>query len=355
MNKKLLVKNLPKLVNNYFNNRPINSVTEIKITHACNQRCKQCDIYNDKSKPIHLSLKNYKKICRNLQNYGSLVGMISGGEPLLNPAVDKMLLQAKNVFPLSVSLVTGLYFPYEKIRKTISLCLKNNINIQTSLDALGEKSEYIRGVKNHAEIVLNNMQKISLEKRRLNSSSFLYANCVLSNLNLEQIEGVIEAVKDVGWKTTIGIYHSLIERTNQDDEMKISDSNKFSKVVEFLTDNPDILNLNSFIKGLPREMTKDYQDFCPFIDGKRTSTRLTIYENGELHLCKGDAVGNVLQEELKDIFSGERYNDMLREYKNCNGCWSSCYTQKHLLFHPKTPKETIHNIVKLLNLKNAAK
>ncbi|MBS3741673.1 MAG: radical SAM protein [Candidatus Cloacimonetes bacterium] len=355
MNKPLFLQTLPKVINNYFSDRPINSVTEIKVTHACNQRCRQCNIYKDKSKPIHLSYKKFEKICRNLKNYGSLVGMISGGEPLLNSEIDKILLHSLNIFPLSVSLVTGLYFPYEKIADTITLCLENNINLQTSLDALGKKSEYIRGVKNHSEIVLKNMQLIAEKKQKIGSSSFLYANCVLSNLNLEQVPHVIKANKNAGWKTTIGVYHSLIERTNQADEMKIASRDKFNQVVEFLTDNPDVLNLNTFIKGLPRVMDNDFPDYCPFLQGKRTSTRLTLYENGDLYLCGGKSIGNLLDENLKTILESAIYQRRLQEYKNCQGCWSSCYTQKHLLFHPNGPAQALHNISKLLNLKTAAK
>ena len=355
MNKTLLLKTLPKVINNYFNDRPINSVTEIKVTHVCNQRCRQCNIYKDKSKPIHLSFPKYKKICKNLNNYGALVGMISGGEPLLNPEINQILLHSLKIFPLSVSLVTGLYFPYEKIADTISLCLKNNINLQTSLDALGKKSEYIRGVKNHSKIVLENMKKIAEEKEKLGSDSFLYANSVLSNLNLEQIPEIIKASKKAGWKTTIGVYHSLIERTNEDDEMKITDSDKFYETVEFLKDNPDVLNLNTFIEGLPRVLEHNFPDYCPFIQGKRTSTRLTIYENGDLYLCGGKSIGNLLDEDLTTILESEIYAKRLQEYKNCHGCWSSCYTQKHLLFHPKNLAQSLHNISKLLNLKSAAR
>ena len=348
-----LLKNSCKAVANFIKNRPINSVTEIKITRLCNQRCRQCNIFEKQTEPNHLNYTNFRRIARKLQKYGSLVGMISGGEPLLNPDLPKILLHSKKVFPLSTSLVSGLYFDYTKISNIMDICLGENINIQTSLDGLGDIGDYLRGVKNHSKIVLKNMEMIASKKDRIQSKSFVYVNCVLSALNLHQVPDIIHACKDVGWKVTIGLYHSIIETTKEDDEMKIKNKDKFLEVVEFLKDNPDILNLNTFITGLPRILDNDFPDYCPFVDGKRTSTRLTIMENGDLHLCFGDKIGNLLGEDLKDIFNNDPYKERLGQYKKCDGCWSSCFTQKYLLTHPQNIKQAIHHIGKLFNLKTA--
>jgi len=218
--------------------------------------------------------------------------MISGGEPLLHPDIQKILTYAKKVFPLSVSLVTGLYFPYVRISPTISHCLDENINIQTSLDGLGAIGDDIRGVPNHSSTVLKNMEKIAQEREKRGSNSFLYVNCVLSGKNLEQVPNIIQAVQNVGWKTTIGLYQTVTPTTQYDDDMVIKNQETFLKTVEFLQNNPNILNLTTYIEGLPRALTKDYPDFCPFVDGKRTATRLTIMENGDIHLCYGAKIGN---------------------------------------------------------------
>ena len=302
-----------------------------------------------------MNYADYRVIARKLQKYGSLVGMISGGEPLLHPDIIDILAHAKKVFPISVSLVSGLYFDFNKIEDVIVFCLKNDINIQTSLDGLGENGDYLRGVKDHADTVLGNMKKITALKKELGSSSFTYANCVLSAKNLEQVPDIIKASKDAGWEVTIGLYHSLLDTTKEDDEMKITDTETLQKTIDFLSDNPAILNLNSFIEGIPRIINNDFPDFCPFMDGKRTATRLTIMHNGEVHLCKGDAIGNLLEQDLDEIIKSKKYKNLLVEYTSCEGCWSSCYTQKYLLFHPQNFKQVFEHGKKLLNLKEAAK
>lgn len=349
------LKSSTKAITHFFNNHPINSVTEIKITRLCNQRCRQCSIYERRTEPKHLTYTNFHRIAHKLQKYGSLVGFISGGEPILNPELPEILLYSKKVFPLSVSLISGLYFDYDKIADIINLCLEENINIQTSVDGLDRTGEYLRGVKNHSETILKNMERIADRKEKINSKSFLYANCVLSAINLSQVPKIIQACKNVGWKVTIGLYHHITGTTKKDDEMIIKNKNKFLEVVKFLKDNPNILNLNTFITGFPRILDNDFPDYCPFVDGKRTSTRLTIMENGDLHLCFGDKIGNLIEEDLQDIFNSETYKERLRQYKKCDGCWSSCYTQKYLLTHPQNIKQTIHNAEKLFNLKTAVR
>ncbi|MBN2017261.1 MAG: radical SAM protein [Candidatus Cloacimonetes bacterium] len=355
MRKKKLLKTLPKVAQHFLQNKPINSVTEIKITRLCNQRCRQCNIHEDLTGNPYMSLSEYMLVLRRLKKYGSLVGMISGGEPLLHPDIIEILKHAQKTFPLSVSLVTGLYFDYEKISDVIDFCLKNGINIQTSLDGLEETGSYLRGVENHPAIILSNMKKITERKKEFNSSSFTYVNCVLSAKNLHQVPEIIEASKDAGWEVTVGVYHSLLDTTKEDDEMKITDAEALHNTIDFLTDNPSILNLNSFIEGIPRILDNDFPDFCPFVDGKRTATRLTIMHNGEVHLCKGDAVGNLLDQDLENIMENDQYRRTLEEYSTCDGCWSSCYTQKYLLFHPQNFSQVLAHGRKLFNLKGAAK
>ena len=355
MKKRTLLKTLPKVTKHFLQNKPINSVTEIKVTRLCNQRCRQCNIHENREGNPFMSMSEYMLVLRKLKKYGSLVGMISGGEPLLHPDIIEILAQAKEAFPLSVSLVTGLYFDYDKISDVIDFCSKNGINIQTSLDGLGETGSYLRGVERHPEIILSNMKRITERKKELSSPSFTYVNCVLSAKNLDQVPDIIKASKDAGWEVTIGVYHSLLDTTKKDDEMKIKDAEALQKTIDFLTGNPAILNLNSFIEGIPRILHNDFPDFCPFVDGKRTATRLTIMHNGEVHLCKGDAIGNLLEQNLDEIVNGNQYEETLTEYSSCDGCWSSCYTQKYLLFHPQNFSQILAHGKKLLNLKGAAK
>jgi MoaA/NifB/PqqE/SkfB family radical SAM enzyme len=72
-------------------------------------------------------------------------------------------------------------------------------------------------------------------------------------------------------------------------------------------------------------------------------------ENGDVHLCKGNPIGNVFNQSLKDIFSSYEYQRRLDEYSRCEGCWTTCYTQRYLLVRPKSVSQAVTNIKKLTN------
>lgn len=325
--------------------RPLNSSAEIRITRLCSQRCRQCSVYDRNTDPANMSWENIQLVMQRLREYGALIGFISGGEATLVPYLDKILIDAKRTFKIATTLVTGLVNKTAVIEKFGSVALENNINIQTSLDGLGEIGDSLRGVKNFADTVLKHMQWLS--EKRGNSKSLLYANIVLNNLNLEQAPELIKRARDLGWLTTIGLYHTLTATTRSDDEMRILPGERLNKLMTFLENNNDILNLDVFIRGIMPFIETQKSKMCAFVDSKFLSTRTTIMENGDVHLCHGAPIGNVLQTDLKTIFSGEAYRQRLSQYRQCSGCWTTCYTQRYLLTHPQSIKEIVENYRKV--------
>ena len=166
-----------------------------------------------------MSWEKFQRINQKLKEYGSYIGFISGGEATLVPHLDKILIEAKKTFTLSTTLVTGLYNQFETIQKTGKLALDHDIHIQTSLDGLDKLGDHLRGVPHFSDTVLKHMEWISTNRR--NSKSILYANIVINNLNLDQVPQLIRRSNDIGWKTTIGLYHTLTQSTRYDKTLKL--------------------------------------------------------------------------------------------------------------------------------------
>lgn len=346
MNKIIQIKNGIK---NAIARRPLNSSTEIRLTHLCTQRCRQCSIYERKTNPPIMSLENFRLVAQRLREYGAYIGFISGGEATLVPHLNEILQEAKKTFPLATTLVTGLYNKTATIEKAGTFALENDINIQTSLDGFDELGDQLRGAKDFAVTVLKHMQLLSA--KRQHSKSLLYANIVINNLNLEQVPELIQRANDLGWQVTIGVYHSLTATTRFDHDLKLVPGKRLDKLLDFLTDNPNILNLKTFIKGINNFVISERSDICVFNDSPILSTRLTIMEDGAVHLCWGKPIGNLYQQNLKSIFSSAEYRQRLNEYRGCSGCWTTCYTQRYLLTHPRNPAELWQNIKKVAGLK----
>ena len=296
-----------------------------------------------------MSWERFQLLAERLRDYGAAIGFISGGEATLVPHLDKILYEAKKTFCLSTGLVTGLYNKTDIIERIGRIALDLDINIQTSLDGLGDLGDYLRGAEHFSDTVLKHMAWLS--ENRKNSKSLLYANIVVNNLNMDQVPELIQRAKDIGWKTTIGMYHSLTATTRADDELMLKPGKRLEKLLDFLDNNPDILNLNSFIRGISDFVTGGTTDICAFVDAPVLTTRTTIMEDGAVHLCYGGPVGNIFEQTLDEIFDSREYKDRLIAYRSCSGCWTTCYTQRYLLIHPRSAKELIQNLWKIIRLK----
>lgn len=329
--------------------QPLNSSAEIRLTRLCSQRCRQCSVYERKTNPASMTFDQFKIIAQRLKDYGAYIGFISGGEATLVPDLDKILIEAKKTFSIATTLVTGLYNKTETIQHFGKVALENNINIQTSLDGLGSIGDSLRGVDNFSDTVLNHMKWLS--ENRHGSRSLLYANIVLNNLNLDQVPELVQRAVDLGWKTTIGLYHTITSTTRSDDDLRIRPGRRLERVLNFLDGNPDIMNLNSFIRGIEPFVSGDQRKICAFIDSPVLSTRITIMENGDVHLCYGSPIGNIFENKLDMIFSSDQYDQRIEEYRSCGGCWTTCYTQRYLLVHPSSFNELVDNFKKVRGTK----
>jgi len=344
---------IPKLIINTirkgFSRKPLNSSTEIRLTRLCTQHCRQCSLYERTTEPPTMSPEKFKRLSQKLSEYGSYIGFISGGEATLVPHLDNILIEAKKTFTLSTTLVTGLYNRFEIIQRIGKIALDHDIHIQTSLDGLGKCGDHLRGVAHFSDTVLKHMEWIS--RNRGNSRSLLYANIVINDLNLEQVPQLIRKSNNIGWKTTIGLYHTLTQSTRFDETLTLKPGRRLDTLLEHLENNPEILNLNTFIKGISNYVNGNPIDFCAFVDSPVLSTRITIMEDGAVHLCYGEPIGNLFENSLEAILNGYEYVNRLREYRSCRGCWTTCYAQRYLLVHPRSLKEAFQNFKKICTLK----
>lgn len=344
-----IIKLLPNLIQKGLRRKPLNSSTEIRLTRLCTQRCRQCNIHTKTTEPATMSWEKFQQINQRLKDYGSYIGFISGGEATLVPYLDKILIEAKKTFMLSTTLVTGLFNHFKTIQRIGEIALDHDIHIQTSLDGLGDLGDHLRGVPHFSDTVLKHMEWISTH--RGNSKSLLYANIVINNLNLQQVPKLIRRANDIGWKTTIGLYHTLTQSTQYDDTLILRPGKRLDRLLEHLEDNPEILNLNTYIKGISHYVNGNPIDVCAFVDAPVLATRTTIMEDGSVHLCYGGPIGNLFEQSLESIFNSQDYTDRLQDYRSCRGCWTTCYTQRYLLVHPKSLKAFFHHIKKVSTLK----
>lgn len=342
-----------KMVIHKLRGRPLNSSTEVRITRLCSQRCRQCDVYSRRTKPASLTLTRFRHIAARLREYGAYVGFISGGEPLLVRDLEEILLEAKRTFSVAVTLVTGLYHRPRRVEQVARVALENDINIQTSLDGLGPLGDDLRGVPNFSATVTDRMQRIARMRANSRSRSLLYGNIVLNNQNLWQVPQLLEAIADSGWQATVGFYHTLTETTREDHRLTLRPSPTLDRVLELVSRHPNVITLKSFLRGIGQAARGNYPRYCAYLHAPLLSTRTVIMEDGEIYLCRGQAIGNIFRQKLTEIFSGPIYRRRLGEYRGCQGCWASCYAQRYLLFHPPSFEDLLDTLLRVYRLRRA--
>jgi MoaA/NifB/PqqE/SkfB family radical SAM enzyme len=175
----------------------------------------------------------------------------------------------------------------------------------------------------------------------------LYVNIVVNRLNMGQIPEIIEAVTRKGWRTSVGLYHTLTDSTRVDEELIPIPGPELDHLLAVLARHRHVLTLDAFLIGMKAFIEGNgYRKYCPYLLSPVLSTRLLIRENGDACLCRGASIGNLLRQDLADVFSSQAYHERLEEYASCAGCWTSCYVQRYLLLHPRSPRELASNVKK---------
>jgi len=325
---------LRRLIANWGAGRPANTATEVRITRLCTQRCRQCAIPWGAVPAETMSAAAFRTVAARLRMHGAGVGFISGGEPSLHPDLSEILEEALRTFPLACTLNTNLDNHQSLITERVGAAVRLGVNVQTSLDGLGALGDDLRGGEGVAERVLANMRALSEIKARCGSPSVLYANTVLNERNLEQVPEILDAVARCGWRSSIGSYHDLTLHTRRDGDLFLRPGPRLRDLVDELLRRPGITTHPTMLRGIPRFAAGEMPKLCAYLDAPVLATRLLVRENGDLYLCKGKAIGNLLREPLGAIFSTKAYRERLEEYRACPGCWNNCYTQKLLMVKP---------------------
>ena len=110
---------------------------ELQLTHRCNLRCRHC--YLGPPRPEELALADALAITREFAAHGGLRLLISGGEPLLYPALQEFIeetrgLQLRRVLLTNGTLLTAATMRWLQVEE-----------VQVSLDGWRNGHERLRG------------------------------------------------------------------------------------------------------------------------------------------------------------------------------------------------------------------
>ncbi|MCB5271020.1 MAG: radical SAM protein [Candidatus Cloacimonetes bacterium] len=293
----------------------------IRLTSLCTQNCLQCGI-PAQSDGSFIDLGHFETILKKLKQHGTKRISLSGGEPAIHPELEEIFrLLAKYEFT-NTALLTNLYYAEAHQDKVINLACKYNIGINSSYDGFAEMADKLRGATDVQKIVERGMQKINNAREKGDYSYRPTATMVISQINLQQIPDMIQRVKDLDWDLNIDVYRYSSHNHRELDELKIKNHDDLIDLLSLIQQTPNLKTPLWYYEGWRKQKKKQ----CPYMISPTFGSKFFIQENGDLYTCLNQSLGNLLHEEIKDIFISDKWKDAKEQFAKCPGCWNNCFT-----------------------------
>jgi MoaA/NifB/PqqE/SkfB family radical SAM enzyme len=292
-----------------------------------------------------ISLDNFETIIGKLRKHGCRKIVLSGGEPAIHPQLEELFALLQQYGYSNPALLSNLYYSEAMQHKVIDLALRYNVSINTSYDGLGEVADFLRRASKVQESVERGMMHYTKELAARGIKGKPTATLVISALNIHQVPEIIQRITQLGWNLNIDLYRWGSINHRENDVMKIKDKQQILNLLPLITSLPNLRTPIWYYEGLERMLNGSKTKQCPYLISPTFGSKFFINEHGDIHTCLPKPIGNLLHQELKDIFEGINWRDSMKQYESCEGCWNSCYTlsSRALSYlHGKTIRQFLH-------------
>jgi len=315
-----------KNITNFILRKPAIPFATILLNYHCTQRCLQCNIPQKATETNFLRFDQFRQITEKLESHGTHGIVLSGGEPVLNPDFEK-IADYLGSRPLRYRhILTTLYYSKEIMQKITPILLRNRINLTCSFDGFDETADKLRGATNVSDIVSENIEYLTKQNTIAGNPLKTIINIVVSNLNIDQIERIIKYAEYNGWKFNLDIYRNSSTHHNEIDDMFIRDLRKLQSIFENAKLSSKLVTPHWLLDGYADYFEGSFQKICPYVHSPSFGSKFYIQPDGEILVCIGDSIGNIIKEDWDQIFKSCKWESRKREFRHCNGCWNSCYT-----------------------------
>lgn len=324
---------------NALKHRPAIPFINFETTYYCTQRCLQCSFPLQATPEKVMSFEDFKIIVDKLHRYGTQGISLSGGEAMLNPHLPEMMAYLHQLkFPIR-HLLTTLYGAEDLVDKTIQDIVKYGFSISCSYDGLGATADKLRGATNVAETVKRNMLKLNEANKKLGNKMVLGVNIVISKLNYLEIPEILQLMEELGWTVNVDMYRWLSSTQVEQDEMKLTPNPELERILKIVKKSQAVNTPNWLIDGFIGFLNDDFTKYCPYISSPSLGSKFFVQPKGDLKVCVGDPVGNLITQTPEDIFASRIWQNKIKEFEACKGCWNSCYTRNAKPLSYANPKQ----------------
>ncbi len=326
MNYLNLIKKLPKNAMRLLLQEPGWILPNILVTYACTQRCLQCSIPAKASPNMIMTQERLDIITDRLIKHGTQGVSVSGGDPLSHAQLVPLLEQISRKGFSFIHLLTNLYSNTDKINELLAFVVRNKIHLTTSFDGFDEVADQIRGAKDVSQKVTESILKLHQLNTSARHKIQTRATIVISQLNLHQVERIIEFFEEINWEISVDIYRFSSIQHLDSDELHIKDLDKLSDVIERCKSSKHVVTPRFLLNGYVKYLKGDFPKKCPYLDSPTLGSKFFIQPNGDVLVCKGSSIGNLIEQSPQEIIQSTVWQQKLLEFEECKGCWNPCYT-----------------------------
>ena len=206
----------------------------IEITNSCNMKCKHCMNWSVKDANIGFEREKILRLIKELHEIETEEIYISGGEPLLYPYIDEVILYA-NSLGIKVTLATNaleITNHLEVIKKGVQL-------VSISLDGIGETHDNFRGVKGAFDNCVNIFKLLKENNVKTRISAMIWKE------NYEELEEMIALAKSCGVSKVNLAFLIPTGRAKSDETIKLP-IEKYKETVEIVANLREKYKSNDF-------------------------------------------------------------------------------------------------------------
>ena len=281
-----------------------------ELTYRCTAKCAICSYWRNPSDPeSELPLPRIREGLDKIHSYGCRAVNFTGGEPTLRRDLAEIVRSASELGMWTSLVTNGSLLTQQRVRELRDAGLDV---LLVSLDSIHpEVHDRQRGVAGlHWKVA---------ECARWISSDFLSGHraggimTVLTNLNIEYVERMVERADEFGVQILIQPYH---ENKTGNTKFNPTISNTLGDALVHMKRNRrNVLNSDRYLKALPQFYERANRRPC--YAGRKY---FSIDPYGELHPCVDTtSVGRLLTDDISVVQSRKA----LESVASCQGCWYS--------------------------------
>jgi MoaA/NifB/PqqE/SkfB family radical SAM enzyme len=284
----------------------------LQVTYRCNFQCAICDFWKTTHRPEEeLTLEQVRLIGSKLNQLGSLIVSLAGGEPLIRQDLYDIIriLNQANHFPI---LITNGWYVNESVAMDIHRAGLQEISV--SLDYRDPaRHDAQRGCPGSWERAVRALEL--LNHHRPSRRNRVHMITVLMDDNLEEIEGLIQLARDLGVTYMVNLYSwNRGSKPRRTPEQRVT-----AHLLELKKKYPAFITLTSYLENLDAAIAQGGVGDC-----QAGRLLMNIDPRGNVSRCTetlDEPVGNLLTESMMEIAARLRSRQRERE---CSQCWTSC-------------------------------